>query len=282
MAFKEILLQLTSYPEPTPVAALDQAVAFAAASGARITALAFEIVVNVPGTVLAPALLDVRGLIAAEQRRSAANARALIETFASAAERRGVAHEHFIESCENSQVPEIVTEYARLSDVTMIPVGHEASFQQFIAETVIFGSGRPTIVFPAPAKRESSGVFDRIGIAWDFSRPAARAVADAMPLLLGAKSVRLVTITEEEPIETRRSVAELARHLALHGIEAATDTEHAAGRSVGQVLEGYATARELDLLVMGAYGHSRMREFILGGATKFILVNAPVPVLLSH
>ena len=79
MAFKDILLQLTSYPEPTPVAALDQAVAFAQASGARITALACEILVNVPGAVLAPALLDVRGLIAAEQQRSAANARALVD-----------------------------------------------------------------------------------------------------------------------------------------------------------------------------------------------------------
>lgn len=282
MAIKDILLQLTSYPEPTPVAAVDQAVAFAEASGARVTALSFEIVVNVPGTVLAPALLDVKELIAAEHRKSVANARALIETFKGAAERRGVAHEHVIESCENSQVPDIVTEYARLSDVTMIPIEHEPSFQQFIAETVIFGSGRPTIVFPAPPKRASSGTFDRIGVAWDFSRPAARAVADALPMLQGAKSVRIVTITEEVPIDTRRSVAELARHLALHGIEAAADTEHAAGRSVGQVLEDYASARELDLLVMGAFGHSRMREFILGGATKFILANPPTPVLLSH
>jgi nucleotide-binding universal stress UspA family protein len=276
MAIKDILLQLTSYPDPTPVTAVDQAVAFAKASGARITALAFEIVVNVPGTVLAPALLDVKGPIAAEHRKSVAEARALIETFKSAAERSGVAHEHVIESCENSQIPDIVTEYARLSDVTMILVGDEPSFQQFIAETVIFGSGRPTIVFPAPPKRVSSGTFDRIGVAWDFSRPAARAVADAMPVLQGAKSVRIVTITEEEPIETRRSVAELAR------IEAVADTEHAAGRSIGQVLEDYASARELDLLVMGAYGHSRMREFILGGATKSILTNPPVPVLLSH
>jgi nucleotide-binding universal stress UspA family protein len=282
MAFKDVLLQLTSYPEPTPVAAVDQAVAFAQASGARIAALTFEIVVHVPGTVLAPALIDIKGLIAAEHRKSIANARALIEAFESAAAKRGVAHEHFIESCENSQVPDIVTEYARLSDVTMIPVGHEASFQQFIAETVIFGSGRPTIVFPAPPKRVSSGAIDRIGVAWDFSRPAARAVADAMPLLQRAKTVRVVTVMGEKPIETRRSGAELARHLALHGIEVVSDMEHAAGRSVGRVLEDYATARELDLLVMGAYGHSRMREFILGGATNTILTNPPVPVLLSH
>ena len=92
----------------------------------------------------------------------------------------------------------------------------------------------------------------------------------------------MVTVTDEKEIETRRSGAELARHLSFHGIEVAPDTEHAAGRSVGRVLEDYASARELDLLVMGAYGHSRMREFILGGATNSILNNPPLPVLLSH
>ncbi len=282
MAFKDVLLQLTSYPEPTPVAAVDQAVAFAQASGARIAALTCEIIVHVPGSVLAPALFDVKGLIAAEHRKSVANARALIEAFESAAAKRGVPHEHYVEACENAQVPDIVTEYARLSDVTLIPVGHEAGFQQFIAETVIFHAGRPVIVLPTPPKRAASGAFERIGVAWDFSRPAARALADAIPLLQNAKTVRVVTVTDEKEIETRRSGAELARHLSFHGIEVVPDVEHAAGRSVGRVLEDYASARELDLLVMGAYGHSRMREFILGGATNSILNNPPLPVLLSH
>ena len=97
-----------------------------------------------------------------------------------------------------------------------------------------------------------------------------------------AKTVRVVTVTEEKPIGTRGSGAELARHLALHGIEVISDIELAAGRPVGRVLEDYATARRLDLLVMGGYGHSRMREFILGGATKSILANPPLLVLLSH
>jgi nucleotide-binding universal stress UspA family protein len=282
MAFKDVLVQLSSYPEPTPVAAIDQAVAFAQASDARIAALTFEIVVHVPGTVLAPALLDVKRIIAAEHQRSIANARALVDAFTSAAVGRGVAHEHFVESCENSQVPEIVTDYARLSDLTMIALGDDPSFQQFIAETVIFGSGRPTIIFPAKPQRGSLGSLDQIAVAWDFSRPAARAVADAIPLMQRAKSVRVVTVTGERPIETRRSGAELARHLALHGIEVVADTEHAAGRSVGRALADYAMAREIDLLVMGAYGHSRMREFILGGATESILDEPRVPVLLSH
>lgn len=282
MVFKDILVQLSSYPEPTPVTAIDQAIAFAQAVGARISALTFEIVVHVPGTVLAPALLDVKGIIAAEHQRSIANAKALADAFNAAAARRGVAHEHFVEACENSQVPQIVTDYARLTDLTLIAVNEAASFQQFVAETVIFGSGRPTLVFPANPKRGSLGAIEQIAVAWDFSRPAARAVADAIPLMQSAKSVRVVTVTGERPIETRRSGAELARHLALHGIAVTADTEHAAGRSVGRTLADYVTAREIDLLVMGAYGHSRMREFILGGATESILNEPPAPVLLSH
>jgi len=282
MAFKDVLLQLSSYPEPTPLSAVDQAVAFAKAMDARIAALACEIVVHVPGSVLAPALLDVKGIIAEEHRKSVANGRALVEAFEAAAKKYGVSFQSIVEACKNSQVPDLVTEYARLSDVTTIPLPDGADFEQFIAETVIFGSGRPVIVFPATPKAGVSGAFDVIGVAWDFRRPAARAVADALPPLQRAKTVRVVTVAEEKPIETRRSAPELARHLALHGIEAILDSEHAAGRSVGQVLADYATARKLDLLVMGAYGHSRMREFILGGATNSILNAPPTPALLWH
>lgn len=282
MAIKDILLQLTSYPDPTPVAAIERAARFAEAFDARLAALTCEIIVRVPGSALAPALLDVKALIAAEHRKSVAHAQQLIDAFNGAASKRGVIHDHYVEACENSEVPELVAEYARLSDVTLLPLNEEADFQQFIAETVIFGSGRPTIVLPANAKAPPSGGFETIGVAWDFSRTAARAVADSLPLLQRAKTVRVVTVAGEKEIPSRRSGAELARHLAMHDIQVVADTEHAADRPIGQVLEDYASARGLDLLVMGAYGHSRLREFVLGGATKSILASPPVPVLLSH
>ena len=107
-------------------------------------------------------------------------------------------------------------------------------------------------------------------------------MADAIPLLRRAKTIRVVTITREKPIHTRHSITALARNLARHGIDVVLDEEEAAGRGIGQALADYATARDLDLFVMGAYGHSRMRDFILGGATKSIIANPPLPVLLSH
>lgn len=282
MAFKDVLLQLSSYPEPTPVAAIEQAVSFAGALGAHISALTFKIEIPNVGNVLANKLLDVPGMVAAERQKSAVNAQTLVSAFESAATKRGVPHEVIIESCRTSQLAATVTEHARMHDLTMIPIGEQADLQQYVAECVIFGSGRPTIVFPEMSKRGDPLSFDVVGVAWDFSRPSTRAVADALPILQLAKTVRVVTITEEKTIDTRRSGSELARHLACHGIEVVLEEEEAAGRPIGQALEDYATAHDLDLLVMGAYGHSRIRDFILGGATKAIVANPPLPVLLSH
>ena len=282
MAFKDALLQLSSYPEPTSAAANEQAVVFAGALGARISALTFKIEIPTAGNVLANTLLDIPGMVAAERQKSAANAQALISAFESLATKRGVPHEQIVESCTTSQLAAIVTEHARMHDFTMIPIGEQAALQQYVAECVIFGSGRPTIVLPEAPKRGSPSSFDVVGVAWDISRPAARAVADAMPILERAKTVRVVTITQEKTIDTKRSSADLAKHFACHGIEAVLEEEEAAGRTIGQALEDYVTAREIDLLVMGAYGHSRLRDFILGGATKTIIAHPPLPVLLSH
>jgi nucleotide-binding universal stress UspA family protein len=91
-----------------------------------------------------------------------------------------------------------------------------------------------------------------------------------------------VTVTNEKAIESPRSLAELGRHLARHGIDATLESVDAAGRPIGQVLDAFVRAHDADLLVMGAYGHSRVREFVLGGATKSVLARPSVPTLLSH
>jgi nucleotide-binding universal stress UspA family protein len=153
---------------------------------------------------------------------------------------------------------------------------------QWYAESLIFGSGRPTVILPHTRKRTESFALNTVIVAWDFSRPATRAVADAMPILEKAKRVCVLTVTNEKTIDTRRSGAELAKHLARHGVDVVLDEIDAKGRSIGDVFEAHLTYRNANLLVMGAYGHSRIREFILGGATKGMLTRPPVPILLSH
>lgn len=281
MAFKDVLLQLSSYPEATPAKAIDQAVRIAENLGAHISALALEIEMPNAGNALANAMLDIKGMIAAERRKSSANARQLIKTFDDIATQRGVAHDHIPGACQSSQLAAIVTAQARMHDITIIPVGDQPQ-QLYVAESVIFGSGRPTMILPEASANESSNSFGSIGVAWDFSRPAARAIADAMPILRRAKSVQILTITQDKVMDTKHTGADLARHLAWHGIEVVLKEKSAAGRPIGQALADYAVSEQFDLLVMGAYGHSRMRDFILGGATTTILDNPPLPVLLSH
>lgn len=278
MAVRDILLTLTSYPEPTPVAVIDRAVSLASLLGAHIAAIACEVHVQVPGSFLSGAG-NLGGMIASEAHKSRHNAQDLLATFESTAQKSGVVHEIVLDRCLSSEVPDVLVEYARLRDLAIVPVPE--SHDQWYAEAIIFGSGRPTLVLPeASACKEFE--LNRVLVAWDFSRAAARAVSDAIPILEKAREVCILTVTNEKTISSRRSSSELAKNLAKHGIDVVVEEADAAGRAIGKVFAEQVASRRADLLVMGAYGHSRFREFVLGGATRSILTKPPIPVLLSH
>jgi nucleotide-binding universal stress UspA family protein len=279
MAFKDILLTLTSYPDPTPASVAEDAVSIAATLGAHLAAIACEVHVEVPGHFLSGAIANVPGIIAGEAEKSRKNVRDMLATFDEAAKRAGILHETYLEKCPTFAVPDLLVDYARLRDLTIVPVPE--SYDQWYAETVIFGSGRPTLVLPQAA-RSRPFELGTVALAWDFSRSAARAVSDALPLLEKAKTVRIVTVTNEKKLDTKRSSEELAKNLARHGIDVVLDKVDADGRRIGEVLEAYTVSHRADVLVMGAYGHARWREFILGGATKSLLSKPPLPILFSH
>ena len=282
MAVTEILLALTTYPEPTPASAVEDAIAFAVALEARISAIACEVTLQPTGNKLADVLFDIPAIDAAEAKKSSTNAENLLVAFQNAAEKRGVFQDRILEQCLTSEVPDLFIDYAKLRDFTIVPVPEGEHIDQWYAESIIFGSGRPTLIVPHTRKRAGAFALDTVVVAWDFSRPAARAVADAFPILEKAKRVSVVTVTNEKVIDTKRSGAELAKHLARHGIDVVLDTVDAAGRGIGGVLESYVTSRNADVLVMGAYGHSRIREFILGGASRSMLSRPPLPIFFSH
>jgi nucleotide-binding universal stress UspA family protein len=282
LAVNDILLALTTYPEPTPVSAVYEAIAFAVALDARISAIACEVTMPPTGNKLADVLFDIPAIDATEATKSSTNAKNLLVAFQDAAEKRGVFQDRILEQCTTSEVPDLFIEYAKLRDLTIVPVPVGEHFDQWYAESIIFGSGRPTLIVPHTRKRAGAFALDTVVVAWDFSRPAARAVADALPILEKAKHVLVVTVTNEKVIDTKLSGAELAKHLARHGVDVVLDTVDAAGRGIGDVLESYVTSRNADVLVMGAYGHSRIREFILGGATQSMLSQPPLPIVFSH
>jgi nucleotide-binding universal stress UspA family protein len=282
MSFKDILVALTTYPEPTPVSAVEDAIDLAVALGARISAIACEVKIKAPGSPMGSYFLDIPAMVAAEVKKSATNTQQLMAAFQDAAEKNGVFQERIGEHCLTSEVPDVFVEYARLRDLTIVPVPEGDYIDQWYAESIIFGSGRPTIVLPHTRKRSAPFALNTVIVAWDFSRLAARAIGDAMPILKSARRVCILTVANEKAISTRRSGVELAKHLARHGIEVVLDEVDAEGRRIGEVFEAHVTYRKADLLVMGAYGHSRIREFVLGGATKSMLARPPVPLFLSH
>ena len=277
MTIKDILLTFTSYPDPTPVTVIGDAIALASVLDAHVAAISCEAHVEVPGTFLSFGMVE--GIVAGEAHKSRANAQAQLEAFAAAAQKAGLLHETVHERCRSSDVPDRLVQYARLRDLTIVPAPE--SWVQWDAEAVIFRSGRPVLVLPEtpPSKAFS---LDTAVVAWDFSRAAARAVADAIPLLEKAKRVHVVTVTNEKGIDFRHSSEEIAKNLARHGIDVVLDKVDAAGRPIGKVIRARLAACDADLLVMGAYGHSRFREFVLGGATQDILSSPPLPVLFSH
>jgi nucleotide-binding universal stress UspA family protein len=277
MAFRDILVALTSYPDPTPVSVVDDAVSVASALGAHITALSCEMHVQVPGHFVSGAVVGLPGVIAAEAGKSRANAQVLLAAFEAAAAKAGVPCESMLEKCKTFEVPELLVEYARLRDITIMPESND----RWYAEAVVFGSGRPTLILP---QKPRSRPFElgTVAVAWDFSRAAARAVSDAMPLLEKAKKVRVVTVLNDKRLDQKHSAEELSKNLSRHGIDVVLDRVDANGRPIGTVLEAYVASHEADLLVMGAYGHSRLREFVLGGATNSLLSKPPLPILFSH
>ena len=279
MAFKDILLTLTSYPDPTPVSVTEEAVAIAASLGAHLAAVACEVHVAVPGHFLSGSVANIPGLIAGEAEKSRKSARDMLAAFDAAADKAGILHETFLEKSPTFAVPDLLVEYAKVRDLTIVPVPE--SYDQWYAEALIFGSGRPTLVVPE-SPRPRPFELGTIAVAWDFSRAATRAVSDALPLLEKARKVRIITVTNEKKLDTKRSEEELAKNLARHGIDVVVDKVDADGRRIGEVLEAYTTSHKIDVLVMGAYGSSRWREFILGGATKSLLSKPPLPIMFSH
>lgn len=170
---------------------------------------------------------------------------------------------------------------AELVIVSQALSGIDAPMLTDVPASVTSESGRPTLIIPHGWEPRQFGI--DIAIAWNDSREAARAVFDALPLLARAKAVRLITVGEPADGEGDEvASAEVAATLARHGINVTVEIVSAGGQHLGKALIDKVKADGADLLVMGAYGHSRMREFILGGATRDVLREMTVPVLMSH
>ncbi len=280
MPIKDILLPLVGEPDAAAIAAIDKCMAVAGDIGARVTAMAIEEDILVRPKVTISNDLD--NTAAADAVRSVSDAHGLLKAFGAAAIRFGVRKEERLRRLVAADIATNFARCARLKDLTMVPVKSHGSQSEKIVERLIFDSGRPILMCPEEFAGELAVAFDEVMIAWDHSAPAARAVADALPMLRTAAQVRIVTATDNKTDAEQESGAALVSHLAEHGIKASFETVKIDGSSVGKVLEAYVRANAIDLLIMGAYHHSRMNEIVWGGATKTVIGRPPCWVMMSH
>jgi nucleotide-binding universal stress UspA family protein len=255
------------------------AVSVAAALQAHLTGIAFiyDPVVPISGTGYIPA--DV---IESQRADNETAAEAAIKDFTAATDRAGISAEPQMLSASLTGAGDQFARMARRFDLAIVGQAQPemSTMEQIIGETTLFESGRPMIMVPyiqkAPFKTGN------VMICWDGSRTAARAVADAIPILGKSSRIEIVSVTSERGKEDEIEGADIGQHLARHGLKVDVHRISRGNIDVADALLSHAADSAADLMVMGGYGHSRLREFVLGGVTRSIFQSMTLPVLLSH
>jgi nucleotide-binding universal stress UspA family protein len=255
------------------------AISVAETFGAHVGAVAFAYEPVIPPTVMGGIPASLIEEQRAENEKAAADA---LAKFGAAAKRAGVSFESRSSTASLAGAADRFGAMARRFDLSVIAQADpdKVAPEELIVEGALFGSGRPVVVVPYIQK---TGVkFDRVMVCWDASRNAARAVADAMPFLARAKAIDVVIVASERPKSDEIPGADIGHHLARHGLKVDVKRIVATDTDVANTILSHAADTSADFIVMGGYGHSRLREFILGGATRGILASMTVPVLMSH
>jgi nucleotide-binding universal stress UspA family protein len=274
---KDIVVNLSVGTDAGPAG--DYAVSVASAFDAHLTGIAFvfDPIVPVSGTGYIPA-----EAIESQQADNETAAKAAIDRFAEATRRAGLSAEPTTLSASLAGAGDQFARIARRFDLAIVGQSEpgKSAVEEIIAETALFESGRPTILVPyiqkAPLK------LDNVMVCWDGSRPAARAIADAMPLLEKAGRVEIVIVASERGKVDEIEGADMGQHLARHGLKVEVNRMTGGRIDVADALLSHAADQGADFMVMGGYGHSRWREFVLGGVTRSIFQSMTIPALLAH
>jgi nucleotide-binding universal stress UspA family protein len=233
----------------------------------------------IPGTVMGGIPPEI---IESQRAESNTKARTAIARFEQAAKRAGISSETRTISASISGAADQIGRIGRRFDLVVVgqPVQQKSMPDEIVDEGVLFESGRPVIFVPFIHK---GGVtLERIIVCWNGSRVAARAVADSLPLLKKATHVEIVIISDKPGKQDELPGADLGAHLARHGFKVDVKRITSPELDVASTILSYAADSGADMIIMGGYGHSRLREFVLGGATRAMFESMTVPVLMSH
>jgi nucleotide-binding universal stress UspA family protein len=279
MAIRDILVQVDGAKSaPARYAAAIETAQF---HGAHLTGLCLAIEPPVPTTVLGMVPPEA---IASQRETIREQAEFAMADFRLAVERAGVSGEGRIVQVLDFDAVDTFVQHARHSDLVILgqqdPIDFLPLGPNFAAD-IVMGRGRPAIIIPFIGVLPVLG--QRVLVAWDGGREAARAVNDALPILQRAHAVTVLSVNPDVTNDGKRDAgADISLHLARHGVKVTAARTIARETPVGDVILADIADNGVDLLVMGAYGHSRLREWALGGATRHILAHMTVPVFLSH
>ena len=257
----------------------DFAISVAAAFEAHVLGVAFAYEPIIPGTVMGGIPPE---FIESQRDESDKRAKAAVSRFEQAAKRTGISFEGLVISASISGAADKLGRMGRRFDLVVVgqPEREKSMPEEVVDEGVLFDSGRPVIFVPFIQKGGLK--LDRVMVCWDGSRTATRAIADSLPFLRKAKQVEVVMVANGRSKSDEIAGADLGQHLARHGLKVEVKRITSPDIDVASTILSYAADSSADMIVMGGYGHSRLREFILGGVTRGLLESMTVPALMSH
>jgi len=271
-------MPLNTYPEAAPDSVILAAIHFTAALGCGLHVSTFAVDIPPVASPVGGFLINVDGMARAAEDRSKAECERLRALVESAAGTKFSLRINSRRLALGGALGAAAAE-ARYFDMAVLPWAAETVLAQDLAQSLVFGAGVPVILVPpsTPAR-----LVDHIAIAWDESRVAARALCDALPLLSAGGRVSVLTVHDEKSLSDSGLAQTLAASLELRGYNSKAVDLTLDGKSIAEVLQDKALVEGAQLLAMGGFGHSRLRDFILGGATKGVLGDLRIPTLLSH
>jgi nucleotide-binding universal stress UspA family protein len=276
---KDVVVNLEHLASRDP--ARDFAISVAVTFDAHVAGVAFAYDPDFLVAIAPEMPPDVTSQIVDESEKSAL---AAIDRFDEAARRSMVSAEHRLIKSTWIDAPDVLSDLARRFDVSVFMQSDQDNGidNDDMIETALFDSGRPVMVVPYIQKDGLK--LDHLVCCWDGSRAAARAINDALPLLEKASAVDLLIVLNEKTRSGQNEVrgAEMARHLARHNVKVGIESIPAADVDVTNTILSYVADNSGTLIVMGGYGHARLRELILGGVTHDMLESMTVPVFMSH
>jgi nucleotide-binding universal stress UspA family protein len=258
--------------------AAEYATSIAGMFGAHITGVSFVYEPVIPDGTLGGVPVDLIELQREENSKVASDA---LSRFDAGVKKAGLSAETRLLDATFGGAATRFAQIARRFDLVVVGQAQRerGPADDLLIEGALFESGRPLVVVPYIQSRGIT--LERVLACWDGSRTAARAIGDAMPFLERAKAVEVVIVAEERKSEEMTG-ANMSAHLVRHGVAATVKRIAKGDISIQDALLSYAADSGADFMVMGGYGHSRLREFILGGVTRGILASMTVPVLMSH